>query len=333
MSLIHSAEIAQTSFKTIPIIDLSHIINNGADISVRRALATEIRNACINVGFFYVANHGVSQTLIEDFVSQSKEFFALPLESKLKIENKTTPNMMGYSALLSGNNDPNGGGDFQEGFEFTGEPLNLLDHGVVSENGHSIGLNTWPPELPKFREAALRYYEAVANIGKVLFPIFALALDLKEDFFEEKTNNAAALMRTLRYPPQEDVTDDHIIGIGAHSDWECFTILWQEPGIQALQVLNSEKEWINAPPIPGTFVINLGDQFARWTNGIFKSTVHRAINRSGVCRYSIPLFVGANWDAKLEPIPGCVSPDRPLQYEIITAGEYVKTKLAETYSH
>ncbi|KAJ3917978.1 hypothetical protein F5877DRAFT_90930 [Lentinula edodes] len=307
MSLIHSADIAQTSFKTIPII-------NGADISVRRALATEIRNACINVGFFYVANHGVPQTLIEDFVSQSKEFFALPLESKLK-----------ESLHLFGNNDPNGGGDFQEGFEFTGEPLNLLDHDVVSENGHSIGLNTWPPELPKFREAALRYYEAVANIGKVLFPIFALALDLEEDFFEEKTNNAAALMRTLRYPPQEDVTDDHIIGIGAHSD-DCFTILWQEPGIQALQVLNSEKEWINAPPIPG-------DQFARWTNGIFKSTVHRAINRSGVCRYSIPLFVGANWDAKLEPIPGCVSPDRPLQYEIITAGEYVKTKLAETYSH
>ncbi|KAJ4497013.1 hypothetical protein C8R41DRAFT_894886 [Lentinula lateritia] len=277
-------------------------------IHIRRALAKEIRNACINVGFFYVANHGVPQTLIEDF-----------------IENKTTPNMMGYSALLSGNNDPNGGGDFQEGFEFTGEPLNLLDHGVVSENGHSIGLNTWPPELPKFREAALRYYEAVANIGKVLFPIFALALDLKEDFFEEKTNNAAALMRTLRYPPQEDVSDDHIIGIGAHSD-DCFTILWQEPGIQALQVLNSEKEWINAPPIPG-------DQFARWTNGIFKSTVHRAINRSGVCRYSIPLFVGANWDARLEPIPGCVSPERPLQYDIITAGEYVKTKLAETYSH
>ncbi|KAJ3863942.1 hypothetical protein EV359DRAFT_73322 [Lentinula novae-zelandiae] len=308
MSLIHSAEIAQTSFKTIPII-------NGADISVRRALAKEIRNACINVGFFYVANHGVPQTLIEDFVSQSKEFFALPLESKLKES----------LHLLFGNNDPNGGGDFQEGFEFTGEPSNLLDHGVVSENGHSIGLNTWPPELPKFREAALRYYEAVANIGKVLFPIFALALDLKEDFFEEKTNNAAALMRTLRYPPQEDVTDDHIIGIGAHSD-DCFTILWQEPGIQALQVLNSEKEWINAPPIPG-------DQFARWTNGIFKSTVHRAINRSGVCRYSIPLFVGANWDARLEPIPGCVSPDRPLQYDIITAGEYVKTKLAETYSH
>jgi len=140
-------------------------------------------------------------------------------------------------------------------------------------------------------------------------------------------------MRTLHYPPQEGVVTERILGIGAHSDWECFTILWQEPGIQALQVLNSQKEWINAPPIPGTFVVNLGDQFARWTNGIFKSTVHRAINRSGVRRYSIPFFVGANWDAKLEPIPGCVSPERPLQYDVITAGEYVRSKLAETYGH
>ncbi|KAJ3998816.1 hypothetical protein F5050DRAFT_1742118 [Lentinula boryana] len=329
MSLIHSAAIAQSSFQTIPIINLSQISSN--DPSIRRALAKEIRSACINVGFFYVANHGVPETLIEEFSSRSKEFFALPLESKLKIDNKTTPNMMGYSALLSGNNDPKGGGDFQEGFEFTGEPFDSLDQTEIPESSHSIGRNAWPSELPRFREAALRYYYAVVNLGKLLFPIFALALDLEEDYFDQKTNNAAALMRSLRYPPQEEVTDEHIIGIGSHTDWECFTILWQEPGIQALQVLNSDKEWIDAPPIPGTFVINLGDQFARWTNGIFKSTVHRAINRSNLYRYSIPLFMGANWDAKLEPIPGCVSPDRPLQYEVITAGEYVKVKLADTY--
>ncbi|KAJ4482477.1 hypothetical protein J3R30DRAFT_3460013 [Lentinula aciculospora] len=329
MSLIHSAEIAQTSFHTIPIIDISHITSN--DLSVRRALAMEIRDACINVGFFYVANHGVPDTIIEDFLTRSKEFFALPIESKLKIGNKSTSSMMGYSALLSGNNDPNGGGDLQEGFEFIGEPLDPLDQ--CPETNHSIGCNNWPSELPKFREAALRYYFAVVNVGKLLFPIFALALDLEEEFFDEKTNNAAALMRTLRYPPQEGRTSDSVIGIGAHSDWECFTILWQEPSIQALQVLNSEEKWINAPPVPGTFVINLGDQFARWTNGIFKSTVHRAINASSVCRYSIPLFMGANWDARLDPVPGCVSPARPLQYEIITAGEYVKAKLVETYNH
>jgi len=113
----------------------------------------------------------------------------------------------------------------------------------------------------------------------------------------------------------------------------CFTILWQEPGIQALQVLNADKQWINAPPIPGTLVINLGDEFARWTNDIFKSTVHRAINRSGVRRYSIPLFFGTDYDVELQPIPSCVSPERPAKYEVITSGEYVKSKLKATYGH
>ncbi|EEB91799.1 hypothetical protein MPER_09787 [Moniliophthora perniciosa FA553] len=107
-------------------------------------------------------------------------------------------------------------------------------------------------------------------------------------------------MRILHYPNQESSIDDGVLGIGAHTDWECFTILWQEPGIQALQVLNAQKEWIDAPPIPGTFVVNLGDQFARWTNDVFKSTIHRAINKSDSRRYSIPLFFGTDYDVKLE---------------------------------
>ncbi|KAF5374723.1 hypothetical protein D9757_011780 [Collybiopsis confluens] len=236
---------------------------------------------------------------------------------------------MGYSALLSGNNDPNNKGDLQEGFEMVGEPL---DKATDAEIG-GAGRNTWPEELPAFREAALRYYHAVYQVGKRMLPLFALALNLEANFFEEKTNKATAMLRTLSYPPQNGHASDGVIGIGAHTDWECFTILWQEPSKLALQVLNSQKEWIDAPPIPGTFVVNLGDQFARWTNGIFKSTVHRAINRSGQQRYSVPLFFGANWDARLDPIPGCVSPERPLRYEVITAGEYVKAKLAETYGH
>ncbi|KAE9400621.1 Clavaminate synthase-like protein [Gymnopus androsaceus JB14] len=324
MSLIQSAEAAQSSFERIPIIDLKHL--NSPDASLQKSLAREIRKACIDVGFFYIQNHGLPGALIEDFLWESKEFFSLPLESKLKIHNKITPNLMGYSSLLSGNNDPNGEGDYQEGFEFTNEPL---DSDAVDESS-GIGRNTWPSELPKFREAALCYYHAVVDLGKHLFPMFALALGLEEDFFEEKTNKASAHMRTIHYPPQPR---EGVVGIGQHTDWECFTILWQEPGLQALEVLNSRGEWINAPPIPGTFVINLGDQFMKWTNGIFRSTIYRAINRSGARRFSIPLFVGANWDAKLEPIPGCVSPERPLQYEVITAGEYVKAKLAETYGH
>ncbi|KAI5987432.1 hypothetical protein EDC04DRAFT_2510972, partial [Pisolithus marmoratus] len=113
---------------------------------------------------------------------------------------------------------------------------------------------------------------------------------------------------------------------------KCFTILWQEPGIQALWILNSKKQWINATPIPGMLVIDIGHLHSRWTNGIFRSTVHRAINRCGVHRYSISLFTGTDPHAEVEgPLPSCVSPDRPSKYEIISSGKYVQQRLQDMY--
>jgi len=279
-------------------------------------------------------NHGIPDKTIQGVLLASKEFFALPLDTKMELLYKKTSNFKGYSPLLSGNNDPENSGDLQEGFEFGYEPLESSKnehHG--GHDGAMAGANIWPSTLPGFREAVLNYYHAAVKLGKLLFPLFALALELPANFFDDKTKHSAALMKLLYYPPQTGPVDSRVIGIGAHTDWECFTILWQEPGIQALQVLNTEKQWINAPPIPGTLVINLGDQFARWTNDVFKSTVHRAVNRSGICRYSIPLFFGTDYDVKLEPISSCVSVDRPPKYDVVTAGDYVKEKLTAAYGH
>ncbi|KAJ7776815.1 hypothetical protein DFH07DRAFT_797909 [Mycena maculata] len=322
-------------FKTIPIIDLSDI--SSTDPAVRRGLVSEIKHACTEVGFFYVKNHGIPEEIIQGTLALMCKFFDLPLEAKLEVENTKTPNFKGYSPILSGNNDPNGAGDLQEGFEFGFEPLRVTDAPEAEDGAGAddimAGANIWPAQLPEFRQAALEYYHRALNLGHLLFPLFALALDLPEDFFADKTKRSAALMRLLHYPPQSGEVDDRVIGIGAHTDWECFTILWQEPGIQALQVLNSSKEWIDAPATEGTLVINLGDELARWTNDVFTSTVHRAINRSGIRRYSIPLFFGTDYDVRLEPIPTCVSSDRPARYEVITAGEYIKARLQATYGH
>ncbi|KJA17439.1 hypothetical protein HYPSUDRAFT_146457 [Hypholoma sublateritium FD-334 SS-4] len=341
MSLTTTAENGNLHFKDVPVIDLRDIRSH--DSARRKALASEVRDACMRVGFFYVRNHGISDATTNGALQMAKDFFSLDDKKKMEIENKKTSNFKGYSPLLSGNNNPNGAGDLQEGFEFGWEdPTSNLQSNGESDavtSGVMAGSNVWPSEsdVPGFRDSVLQYYYAAVDLGKALFPIFALALNLREDFFADKTRNSAALMKLLHYPPQTGPMDDRIIGIGAHTEqlmlYECFTILWQEPGIQALQVLNSEKDWINAPPIPGTLVINLGDQFARWTNDIFKSTVHRAINRSGVRRYSIPLFFGTDYNVKLEPMPSCVSEDRPPKYDVITAGEYVKKRLQETYSH
>ncbi|KAI0698155.1 Clavaminate synthase-like protein [Cytidiella melzeri] len=334
MSLTEAAGKAESeaSFDQIPIIDLANA--QSPDTTERMQLAAKIRDACINVGFLYVKNHGIPEEIIQRAFVATQEFFSLPDSQKMEVDNKKTANFKGYNAVLASNNDPAGAGDMHEGFEFGWEEITPKNNDEKrAHDGVMAGGNIWPSGLPSFRQSALTYYHAAVELGKRLFPLFALALELPEDYFEDKTRNAAALMRVLHYPPQAGPVDERVIGIGAHTDFECFTILWQQPGIQALQVLNAQKQWIDAPPIPGTFVVNLGDQFARWTNDVFKSTVHRAVNRSGVRRYSIPLFFGTDYDVRLEPIPTCVSDDRPPKYEVVTAGEYVKERLKATYGH
>lgn len=319
-----------STFEEIPVIDLSDATS--ADPMARRALADKIRDACINVGFVYVKNHGIPEVVIDNAVNAARTFFKLPLETKMSLDIHKSPNFKGYTGLLGENTNSENRGDMHEGFDIGWEELEEAGNALREGDGAMAGGNVWPSDLPGFREAVLSYYHAGVKLGKLLFPLFAMALDVPENFFDDKTTKPAAIMRLLYYPPQTGVIDDRVIGIGAHTDYECFTILWQDQ-VQALQVLNADGKWIDAVPIPGTLVVNLGDQFARWTNDVFKSTVHRAVNRSGVERYSIPLFFGSDYDVQLQPIPGCVSEDNPPKYEVVTAGDYVKSRLEETYAH
>jgi isopenicillin N synthase-like dioxygenase len=168
------------------------------------------------------------------------------------------------------------------------------------------------------------------DLGKRLFEMVALSLGLPEDFFSPHLTHPIAMLRINSYPPQAASADGNQIGIGAHTDYECFTILAQQPGITALQVWNG-REWIKAPPIAGTFVVNIADLLQRWSNDAFRSTRHRAINISGAARLSIPFFLGVNYDTQILPLPGCVSAERPGKYPPIIAGDYVLQRLNETY--
>nr|GAT54345.1 2OG-Fe oxygenase [Mycena chlorophos] len=312
----------ESTFEQIPIIDFTDATS--PDFDKRRALADQILDASVNVGFFYIKNHTIPEAAIADTISAAGEFFALPLDTKMALDIHKSANFKGYTALLGENTDPEGKGDLHEGFDMGWEEQG---------NNAMSGTNVWPAEsdLPGFRKRVLAYYQAVVRLGQLLFPLFALALDLPEDFFDDKTTKPAAIMRLLHYPPQKPAIDDdgRVIGIGAHTECvhyipftiKCFTILWQD-GAGGLQVQNADGKWIEAVPVSGTFIINLGDQFARWTNDVFKSTIHRVTNRSGLERYSMPLFFGTDYDVLLEPLPSCVSPDYPPKYEVVTAGEY-----------
>ncbi|KAI5988338.1 hypothetical protein EDD15DRAFT_2531711 [Pisolithus albus] len=342
MSLAETTASVNGAFDSIPIIDIGH----ASTPEERAVLARQIRDACMNVGFFYIRNHGIPEETIDRALSAMKAFFSLPLETKMKVGtspsrhaalrlmqsqlyHRQSVHVRGYEPLLDSNVDPANRGDLYESFVIGGEELvpKEDDDEKVHED---IIKNLWPSEPAGFREAFLSYYHAALGVGKALHRLIAIALDLPETFFDDKLQHCQ-IMRGLHYPPQTGPEDDRIIGFGVHSDFECFTILWQEPGIQALQVLNSEEKWINATPIPGTLVINIGDLLSRWTNDIFRSTVHRVINRSGVCRYSIPLFFGLDPNVEVEPLPSCVSPERPAKYERINSGEYVQKLMQEMY--
>lgn len=309
------------------------------DPVVRRELADLIRDACINVGFFYISHHGISSEVISGALSAAKRYFELPVSEKLKLDIHKSDNYKGYTALFGENTDVNGLGDLHEGFDLGWEPESTSEkheHAPSVDDSEMGGGNVWPDLAGNsFKDPVLAYYHAAVRLGRLLFPLFALALDLPEDFFTDKTQNSAAIMRLLHYPPQSPAEVDangRVIGIGAHTDYECFTILWQDD-VGGLQVQNADGNWIDAVPIPGTLVLNLGDQFARWTNDIFKSTMHRAINRTGRRRFSIPLFFGTDYDVLLEPLPGCVTPGETPKYEVVTAGAYVKSRLDATYAH
>lgn len=321
-------EARQVPFTEIPVIDFTPMAGNDAE--AKHKVGQEVRDACTRVGFFYVRNHGVSPALIERTFKAAHRFFDLPLERKLTVDIASSPNMRGYTRLLGENTDPTARGDLHEGFDLALD-LSVDDPDVVADV-FGYGPNQWPDGLPGFRDALLAYHAGIRAFGRRIFAAFALALELDEKHFEPMIGKPMAHMRVLHYPSQDGPIDDRQIGIGAHSDYECFTILCTDD-VPALQVLNSAGEWVQAPPLPGCFIVNVGDLMARWTNDYFASTVHRAINRSGRERYSIPFFYGIDSQQVVEVLPTCQSPERPAKYAPITAGDYIRSRFDATYFH
>ncbi|KAF3914348.1 hypothetical protein AA313_de0207519 [Arthrobotrys entomopaga] len=322
--LSNSIDLKPGDFSSIPILDLSLAFSS--DLADRKKCAEQLFDACTRVGFFYIKNHNVPEQVISDCFGCAREFFDLELDQKMKIYIKDSDNYKGYTPLLGENTDPAGRGDLHEGFDIGYEYAS-------SETGNQMkGINRWPEALPSIKAPVTSYFEHMVVLGKKLFQLFALSLDLDETYFDSMVSGKGGIMRLLHYPPQkEDNVDMKQLGIGAHSDYECFTVLAQQEGIEALQVLNSSGEWVSAVPLKGTFVVNVGDSMARWTNDLYLSTIHRAINRTGVRRYSVPFFFGVDYETTIEVLESCTSESRPPKYKPINAGDYIKQRLNETY--
>ncbi len=318
-----------TNFDSLPVIDVGDLFSS--DLARRQTVASAMGAACRDVGFMYIVNHGIAQQDIDAVYAAADAFYALPDSVKQRYDINRLGRHRGYVAIggLAADSHDADAFDFHEAFE-VGLELPDTDADYLAGN-LMYGPNVWPEELPEFREVVYRYFEQVRALGCRLFQGFALALDTPEHYFDELIDKPMAQLRVLRYPPQPQPIDPRHIGVGAHTDYECFTILASSaPG---LQVRNSLGHWIAAPPVPGAFVINIGDIMARWTNDVFLSTVHRVINSSGAPRFSLPFFFGANFNAEVRCLESCQSEQRPARYAPITAGEWTVSNITAAYGY
>jgi isopenicillin N synthase-like dioxygenase len=162
--------------------------------------------------------------------------------------------------------------------------------------------------------------------------VFAVSLDMPEDYFLQWCNNPIVQMRLFHYPPQPPVTDDRQFGVAPHTDYGMITMLSQDP-IGGLELRKRDGEWVGAPFIPGTLVVNLGDLFKRWTNDIYRSNSHRVVNRSGQERFSIPTFFNMDFTSLVSCLPTCQSEENPPKYEPIRAGDYLLSRFRDVQKY
>jgi isopenicillin N synthase-like dioxygenase len=316
------------AFASIPLIDLAPFLD-GSD---RQGVADRIGAACREVGFLYVANHGIPASLTAAAMAQARRFFALPLAEKMRVHIAKSQAHRGYFPYFEENNDPAHNRDFKEGFDIARDLP--PDHPDVRAGKPLHGPNLWPADLPGFRAAIEAYYAALMQLAATLMEAFALSLRLPADYFRPMLDAAMGALRLLHYPPQPplDRTTANVVGTGAHSDYGCLTILAQGE-VGGLQVQNAAGDWVAAPPVPGAFVVNLGDQMARWTNDVFAATRHRVINLSGRERYSLPFFYEPNYDAVIKCLETCRSDRHPAKYADVVAGEYLLSRFTDTFAY
>jgi isopenicillin N synthase-like dioxygenase len=320
------------AFTSIPVIDIAAL--RGADRAAMEATAAQIGRACETIGFFYITNHGVPDALIGRTYAFSRRFHYSSVEQKSRVHVRLSPGTRGWIPAAAEDDDadpelyrlvepepdydPLTKAHLHAAFDVTGE-IAGDDPDFLAGNLMLVP-NQWPDWIPGFRGQVLDYYGAVMGVGRLLFRAFAMRLGLPDDYFEQLTRKPPSQLRLLHYPPNALPMDNDHLGIGAHSDFECFTILHQ--GGPGLQVMNAADEWVEAPPIDGTFIVNIGDLLEGWTNGRFKATQHRVVN-TGRERFSLPLFFAVDYHTVIEPLPAFVTPDNPARYNRIVAGDHL----------
>ncbi|KAH8660619.1 hypothetical protein BX600DRAFT_514209 [Xylariales sp. PMI_506] len=360
--------VPEEALPSVPLIDLSRSFS--ASLADRKAVASEIRAASTTSGFFQISNHGITKSAIADVLSQAEEFFQkLTPAEKDAIHIRYSQLFRGYEAggdtyVNPDDNDGTSAGEvetkegFNGGYEASLDPTSTSADSYVELDGEPPAgpdrCNVWPDatRLPQFKPAVAAYYAQVLSLSRHLFRLFALSLDLEETYFDPLITHPGGVFRLLYYPSQSAeqlaaMEEKKRLGLGAHTDYECFTLLLAtaHPGLEILfppsPLTGDRPIWRPCPVRPGTLTVNIADFLMRWTNGLYKSTIHRVVSRpvrtiigshevlhGSEARYSVPFFFSINYDADVEPLP-----ERSVgvsRFQKMNAGQYVLERLKAT---
>jgi isopenicillin N synthase-like dioxygenase len=298
--------------RSIPVIDFGPAFRG--EPGGLEAAAAKVRQACEQVGFFYMAGHGVPQAVIDDAFAASREFHALPLEEKMRL--RLNENNIGYlpvnesmqrASTVHKATRPN----YNESFFISHD--RSADHPDVVAGAPLRGRNRWPEGHAGMRAAMVRYFKTLESVGEKMLPVLARSLDMPPDYFEQFFDDEAHInLRFLHYPPQ-DTGDDDQFGQGPHTDNSFITMLAREE-VPGLAVRLPSGEWLAPPVIQGTLLVNLGNIMKRWSNDRFLSTPHGVLNDTGADRYSIAFFYSPNVSSLIECLPSCTGPGDPPHY-------------------
>jgi isopenicillin N synthase-like dioxygenase len=306
----------------LPIIDLSAFLRESRPED-RMSMARELRSACIDIGFFYVMGHGFAVTELDAVLAQGQRFFALPLEEKMKVLSLNV-DMPGY--VRTGGVDPEKNRDkavdIKERFSMARE----LTPDEQPRPDSRVGRSQWPVRelLPEFEDTMKAYIARLRRIADALNHAFALSLDLPEDYFDRDYRYPVMSLMLNFYPPVDPAKLKATQwSFSPHADYTAFTILLQDNS-GGLQARNSAGEWIDVPPKEGTFVVNVGNLLARWTNDLYTSTLHRALHVGNDPRISGAFFVYPDADASVRCLDTCQGPDNPPRYEEVVTADYVR---------
>ena len=300
----------------IPVIDITALRDN-SDVS---RIASELHAASQGLGFIYVKGHGIPDLQIKSARRAAFEFFQASEENKKSV--LVTAAHRGWLNPGASKMDDDVKADLKESFIWGAEDVPQDDHPLR-------GPNQWPAFLPELEEAAMTYFHSVQEVARVLLRGFAIGLNLEPEFFLKTSSRPLSRASFVYYPTQPADSGETQFGVGPHTDFGVLTVLCQDD-TGGLQVQDVNGDWIHAPPIEGTLVVNVGDLLSRWTDGQYKSTPHRVVNTSGRERLSLVLAFDPDPETMIDAgeIPGLAPKDDP-----ITCGDYLVWRFAKAFSY